>query len=114
MRKMSEELTCWGITPNLLGHKYIIDALEIIKENPEAKFKLHKKIYPCIAVKNETTSRGVGSALRNAVNKLPALQNLKELPPIISALVTTGELCTSSFLAALAEYVKEVEQNEEC
>lgn len=112
MQKTGETLISWGITPNLLGYKYILDALGIFKADPITKYALHKKLYPRIAMKNETTSRGVGSALRNAVNKLPALQNLKELPPIISALVTTGELCTSSFLAALAEYVKEEKSND--
>lgn len=103
MRKTGETLISWGITPNLLGYRYIIDALEIIKENPEAKHKLHNGIYPKIAQKYYVETASIERGIRTAIGKIKSLQHQEVLPKPMQMLIDRNLLCTSTFLSTFAE-----------
>ena len=103
MQKTGETLTSWGITPNLLGYKYIIDAMDIIRENPKAKHGLHKKVYPQIAERYNTNAVGIERSIRTAMGRLKSFRHQVALPKAMQILVDTNNLCVSAFLATLAE-----------
>ena len=103
MRKTGETLISWGITPNLLGYKYIIDALEIIKEDSEVLNSLHKKIYRPIAEKYGVRDVAIERSIRTAIGKLKSFQHQIDLPKPIQMLIDMNLFCNSTFLATLAE-----------
>lgn len=103
MRKTGETLISWGITPNLLGYRYIIDALEIINNEPKAIHQLHKKVYPQIAERYNTNAVGIERSIRTAMGRLKSFRHQVSLPKSIQILIDTNNLCVSAFLATLAE-----------
>lgn len=58
-----------GITPNLLGYKYLSDAIVMTIFSPKKKYRMTKELYPEIAKKNETTASRVERAMRNAIER---------------------------------------------
>lgn len=103
MRKTGETLINWGITPNLLGYKYIIDALEIIKEDSEVLSSLHKRIYLPLAKKYGVRDVAIERSIRTAIGKLKSSQYQIELPNPIQTLIDMNLFCNSTFLATFAE-----------
>ena len=66
--KIAETLLTLGINTNLLGHKYLIDAVMLAKENPIYIKRLSAEIYPRIAEKFNSTPCKVERAIRNAID----------------------------------------------
>ena len=103
MQKTGETLMNWGITPNLLGYKYILDALGIINNEPKAIHQLHKKVYPQIAERYNTNAVGIERGIRTAMGRLKSFRHQVSLPKSIQILIDTNNLCVAAFLATLAE-----------
>lgn len=103
MRKTGETLISWGITPNLLGYKYIIDAMDIIRDDSEVMSSLHKRIYLPLAKKYGVRDVAIERSIRTAIGKLKSSQYQTELPKPIQTLIDMNLFCNSTFLATLAE-----------
>lgn len=56
-----------GFKPNLLGFKYLTDAIDIILLNEDYQYSITTKLYPCIASKENTTCSKVERAIRHAL-----------------------------------------------
>ena len=63
---MSEILIRFGITPNLNGFRYILDAVTMLKEHNN--ISVTKELYPNIAEKYKTTASRVERAIRHCIN----------------------------------------------
>ncbi len=55
-----------GITPNYTGYFYLIDALEMISEEPQRLLQVTKLIYPEVARHYSTTACAVERCMRTA------------------------------------------------
>ena len=65
--KIGNLLIGWGITPNLKGFYYILDAVEVFSENPNIKASDMQEI---IAIRHNTESNLVERSLRHAFSKI--------------------------------------------
>lgn len=63
--KVEDALFSIGITANLKGFKYIVDALEVIEEEG-CDVSMTKVLYPKVAKMNRTTTSRVERAIRHA------------------------------------------------
>lgn len=65
-------LTDLGLPPHLLCTKYIFQALEYYREDPESFGMLTKSLYPYIAKRNQNTSGAVEKNIRFAIKHIQA------------------------------------------
>ena len=65
--KIGNLLIGWGITPINNGFYYIIDAVEMFKENPNVKAM---EVYKALAEKCGSTSDRVNRCIRHAFSKI--------------------------------------------
>lgn len=56
-----------GFFAYLRGYRYIVDAVEIILENPEATYNLNAEVYPTIAKMHDRSKISVERSIRNAI-----------------------------------------------
>lgn len=66
-RRLSEDLERLGITSNLNGHNYIIDAVLMMIDDPEGNFDVSRKVYPAIARKYRKQPANVERSIRSAI-----------------------------------------------
>lgn len=56
-----------GFFAYLRGYRYIVDAVKIILENPEATYNLNAEVYPTIAKMHDRSKISVERSIRNAI-----------------------------------------------
>ena len=56
-----------GVPGHIKGHRYIITAVRILIENPDAIDAITKELYPGVAKEHNTTSSRVERAIRHAI-----------------------------------------------
>ena len=56
-----------GIPDHLLGKTYLVDAINIVIDNPEPIKQFTRVLYPTVAKKNQTTPLCVERNIRNAI-----------------------------------------------
>ena len=104
-----------GISPALLGYRYIFYAVELIHNNTSYMYKITKKLYPAIAEKFNTTTARVERAIRHAIetswNKGSINLQKKLFGYTISC--DKGSPTNAEFIVTLADYINmlEGEQN---
>lgn len=76
-----------GVYPNLKGYNFLIDAVKLVKENPD--MTLTKHLYPAIAELHNTTSSKVERAIRHVVTTRIKTTNYKKIG--IETTPTNGE-----------------------
>lgn len=93
-----------GVPADLLGHRYIVCALQLIHENPDAPYQMTKVLYPTVAKRNNTKATRVERAIRHAIelafDRMPVDISKKYFGYSINP--TTGKATNSQFLAALS------------
>ena len=98
-----------GITPELRGYEYIIDAVEKLIAAPNTKFI---KLYSDIAKSHNVTASSVERAIRHAINAVFNKYGGIELAEkIFSCRIVSGILTNSKFLALCAENLKHNDSN---
>lgn len=65
--KIGNLLIGWGITPNLKGFYYILDAVEVFSENPNIKALDMQEL---IAIRHNTEANMVEISIRYAFSKI--------------------------------------------
>jgi two-component system response regulator (stage 0 sporulation protein A) len=66
-RRVIELLSKYGIPAHTKGFRYLVEAVEIVVENPEAIDLITKCIYPDIAKRHHATPASVGKAMERAI-----------------------------------------------
>lgn len=93
-----------GVPADLLGHKYIVCALQLIHEDHDALYQMTKVLYPTVAKDNKSTSSRVERAIRHAIelafDRMPVDVSKKYFGYSINP--HSGKATNSQFLAALA------------
>ena len=65
--KIGNLLIGWGITPNLKGFYYILEAVEIFSNNPNIKASDMQEV---IAIRHNTVANRVERSIRHAFSKI--------------------------------------------
>ena len=99
-----------GISPRLLGYKYLTDAITmVIDDETLVQRRVTKELYPNIAKKNNTSMSRVERAIRTCIITSYDRGNLKLLNEMFGYSISprTGTATNTEFIATVAEYVKE-------
>lgn len=64
IRRILKEL---GIPSRILGHSYLVSALELMVEEPSLLYVITKQLYPRVAETHNTTASRVERAIRHAI-----------------------------------------------
>lgn len=83
-----------GVRPNLLGYRYLADAVALVSQRNELLRLITKELYPTLARWHQTTPTGVERAIRHAVEGAWQAQNSGRKP------------ANSELIALLAERVQ--------
>ena len=65
-RSLHELMRSLGLSRSYAGYKYLVCALELLREEPERLERVTKGIYPEVARRYEATPGGVDKAMRTA------------------------------------------------
>lgn len=99
---ISQEVIELGVPTNILGFKYIIEAVKLLIRG-KMSYPISKQIYAQIAQNNRTTVECVESALRKTISRIYESQSQK-----IQALTHEEKKPSNAqFLTALAENIKQ-------
>ncbi|MDD2959089.1 MAG: sporulation initiation factor Spo0A C-terminal domain-containing protein [Lachnospiraceae bacterium] len=103
-----ELLNNLGIRCNLLGYNYILDALKMIRENPDSLRNITKELYPELAQIYKTQPCNIERAIRHAIEHAWNIGNIDLKNKIFGYTVSPekGRPTNGEFLAALAHYLE--------
>ena len=94
-----------GISPALLGYKYITEAVNMVVDDDTVLDGITKRLYPDIAKKFKTTAVRVERMIRYAVDSSFQNMPVDMIKAIFSNTISpkTGKPTNSEFIATLAE-----------
>ena len=96
-----------GIDPSVLGFRYLVSAIGVCYEDPNALYSgVTKILYPKVARQFNTTPSRVERAMRHSIERMHYInpnswENLVFPPP-----TSTGKYTNSQFIGACVEYIK--------
>lgn len=107
MAREKEILNNLGIRCNLLGYNYILDALKIVRENPDSLKNITKELYPELAGTHKTQPCNIERAIRHAIEHAWNMGNVELKNEIFGYTVNPekGRPSNGEFLAAIAHYL---------
>lgn len=107
MSREKEILNNLGIRCNLLGYDYILDALKLVKENPDALKNITKELYPELARIYKTQPCNIERAIRHSIEHAWNMGNVEYKNEIFGYTVhpEKGRPSNGEFLAAIAHYL---------
>ena len=111
--RISNILKDLGISASLSGYLYLRDAIELCMDNPQALQRIHKLMYPELALKYKTTDSAIERAIRHAIETgwlkcdLDLVDNL--FGSSLSA--SRGKPTNKEFIASVADYLTVVQED---
>lgn len=96
-----------GITPAILGHGYLKEAITMVIADKTVLYSVTKILYPEIAKKFNTTASRVERAIRHAIEKSALNANIDLIQEIFGYTISVekGKPANSEFIASVAEYL---------
>jgi hypothetical protein len=96
-----------GIPYNINGAKYLIRAVEIAVESPDAVMNITKRIYQIIAIESNTKAANIERAIRNASDIAWSKNRIAFLNTIFGVDIYEEQdrPCNGEFIALLAERI---------
>ena len=96
-----------GIPYNINGAKYLIRAVEIAVESPDAVMNITKRIYQIIAIESNTKAANVERAIRHAIDIVWSKNRIAFLNTIFGVDIYEEQdrPCNGEFIALLAERI---------
>ena len=96
-----------GIPYNINGAKYLIRAVEIAVESPDAVMNITKRIYQIIAIESNTKAANVERAIRHAIDIAWSKNRIAFLNAIFGVDIYEEQdrPCNGEFIALLAERI---------
>ena len=106
--KIAMLLKKMGISPALLGYKYLAEAIKIVLDNEDTAIEgITKCLYPAVAKKFKTTisrvERGIRFAIEIAFSKMPVDMASAAFGNTIS--YEKGKATNSEFIATIVELI---------
>lgn len=98
-----------GLPTHILGHSYMITAIEKIIENPDYAAQITKKLYPVVAKIHNTTPSRVERALRHAIEVAWDRCNPDDIKFFFgnTISITKGKPTNSEFITRAAQIIQE-------
>lgn len=84
-KRISTELDIIGISPKVIGRRYLLDAIQLIHKDSSIK------VCPIIASKYQKTDASVERAMQNAINQAWRTSNIEDLCKNYTAHVHSGK-----------------------
>lgn len=96
-----------GISPSLLGYYYIREAVELTMEDFNYVNAMHKKLYPAIAKKFDTTVSRVERAIRHAIETGFLRADIEFVNELFNYSIASakGKPTNSEFITSVADYI---------
>lgn len=94
-----------GISPALLGYKYISAATKLVLADPSFIDNITSRLYPHIAKEYGTTSSRVERAIRHGVETAFLNMPNRVKSAIFGNTIVNGKVTNSSFIATFAEVI---------
>ena len=96
-----------GIPYNINGARYLIRAVEIAVESPDAVMNITKRIYQIIAIESNTKAANVERAIRHAIDIAWSKNRIAFLNTIFGVDIYEEQdrPCNGEFIALLAERI---------
>jgi two-component system response regulator (stage 0 sporulation protein A) len=101
-----------GVPDNLLGHSYLVSAIELVADDATLGRAITKELYPKLAGMHLTTPSRVERAIRHAIE---VAWNRADLDVVLqyfgyTVSIDKGKPTNSEFIARLASVVRETEK----
>jgi len=99
-----------GINEDMLGKKYVIDAILIVAKSNDPDVNLHRDVFPIIAKKHKKTVGSVNRAIETAINKAWCITDADTLAECYPAVVSgsKGAPTNKEFIFYYAQQIKDV------
>lgn len=107
---LQEILLRIGITPNLKGFNYIIQAVKLLHENEDKYSYITKSLYPEIAKMNHSSYQKVERCIRHAITKA-INQDYGDIEKELGTSPYKIKMTNSEFLYLLLRKVRNNENN---
>ena len=104
--RVSELLLKLGVPANILGFKYMKEAVSLVYQNPNLIRHITNELYPGIAQKYNTTISRVERAIRNSVRLTFVCANNKLLEDYFGHIKKNSKVTNSKFIITVAEILK--------
>lgn len=107
LAREKEVLNNLGIRCNLLGYSYLLDALRMVRENPDKLKNITKELYPELAQMYRTQPCNIERAIRHAIEHAWNIGNVELKNKIFGYTISPekGRPSNGEFLAAVAHYL---------
>lgn len=107
-QKISEIFRDLGVTTNILGYRYLRDAIELTISNKNMLNYMTKTLYPTVAKKYETTASKVERAIRVAIESAWKRGNPELIEKYFGYTISAdrGKPTNSEFITTIAEYLR--------
>lgn len=104
-----------GVSANLIGYEYIIQAISLVCDDPTYVRGITKRLYPDIAKANKSTSARVERAIRHAIEVSMPRADKEYLEEIFSYSYSAsrGKPTNAEYIACLAREIALSESKEE-
>lgn len=102
-----KQLKHLGVPANLLGYRYLQEAISIVLEDPNAINRVTKQLYPTVAKVCGSTASRVERAIRHAVEHVFDHTDCDIVYEYFGNTYSdSGKLTNTQFIAGVAEYIK--------
>lgn len=104
---ISNTLKDLGISPGLLGYRYLRSAVKLVMDNPDIVDRITKELYPKVAELNGTTPTRVERAIRHAIEHAWDNFGYEAREAIFRGSYSprTGKPTNGEFIATVADYL---------
>ncbi|MCL2253147.1 MAG: hypothetical protein FWC09_01760 [Lachnospiraceae bacterium] len=98
-----------GLTDNLIGKKYVIEAILIVIENNGSDIVLHKDVFPLIARRHNKSVSSINRAIESVINKAWSIGLGEIRQQFYKAAVSDskGKPTNKEFIFTLAQQIKD-------
>lgn len=106
--KISKILKDLGVSPDLVGYRYLREAIQMVMEDDTLLYmRVTKELYPTIAKKFETTASRVERGMRHAIETSALRVDLELSQDIFGNTLSpsSGKLTNSQFIACIADHL---------
>lgn len=107
-RRIKRVLKLLGVSPNLRGYAYLVDAINATMERPDTVHSICKSIYMMLAERYETSVNAVERAMRHAIEMSITGDVAEVIYPIFGRTIDQrrGRPTVSQYISTIAEYLQ--------
>lgn len=107
-RAISRLLLRLGISPKLLGYKYLVESIKLVYANNKYLRCITTQLYPTVAEKYNTTAINVDRAIRHSISITFQKKDEELLNEIFSYVTSfkSWKPSNSEFILTMAEYIR--------